>query len=125
MKFQTHYSRMGLSLAERACYFNPGGGEYLTVPDQTLPLRTLVERYVQRREVPVGQGVFLEEDSVLHDFHPESMDHEERLEFAEAISYAVSDEMQKRKKTVPASAPAPASGAPAPSDSVRDDIAGV
>lgn len=123
--FQTHYSRMGMPFEQRAAFFNPGGGEYLTAPDLTLSLRNLVERYVQRRDVPQGDGVYLPEDSVLHDFHPESMDFEERLEFADAISYAVSDELKKRKKPAAAPAPAPA-GAPAPVDvPERDDINGI
>lgn len=118
--FQTHYSRMAIPYEQRICEATKVSGISQTVPDQILPLRTLVQRYVQRRDVPMIEGVYLDEDSILNDFHPENMDIEERLEFALAIGHAVSDEKRKMKKASPVPAP---DGAPAPV--VRDDIAGV
>lgn len=120
MNFQTHYSRMLIPYEQRICEAHPGGGKSLTVPDMTLPLRTLVERFVQKREVPVApDGVYLEDDSVLNDFYPENMDMEERLEFAAAVGSAISDEMDNRRKPKPASDPVPAPTL------FGDDIAGI
>ena len=109
---------MSIPFEQRICEAHPGGGISKTVPDMTLSLRTLVERYVQRREVPhAPDAAYLSEDSILNDFYPENMDIEERLEFADAIAHAVADETSKRKKPAPAPAPEP--------EPIRDDIAGV
>jgi len=107
MKFQTHFSRMAMPYEQRICEATLVTDKSKTVPDLTLSLRTLVERYVQRREVPQGDGVYLADDSVLNDFTPEYMDPEERLEFAAAIQSVVSDELKERKKPKQPAPPAP------------------
>jgi len=92
---------------ERICEATKITDKSKTVPDLTLSLRTLVERYVQRREVPQGEGVYLSDDSILNDFNPEYMDVEERFEFADAIQSVVSDELKERKKSKQPASPAP------------------
>jgi len=121
--FQTHYSRMAMPYEQRVCEATLIKDKSKTVPDMTLSLRQLVERYVQRREVPTMEGVYLAEDSVLNDFTPEYMDAEERLEFAVAIQSVVSDELRERKKPkTPAAAPA---AVEIPAEHVRDDVNGI
>lgn len=104
--------------------YHPGGGKLTTVPDMTLTVRELFNLYVQGRDVPQADGVYLEEDDVLNQFHPEYMDFEEKLEFAAALGEAVQDEYKARKRPKKQPGPAPAAS-PAPSDTIRDDIAGV
>jgi len=121
MNFQTHFSRMAMPYEERICEATLIKEKSKTVPDLTLSLRTLVERYVQRREIPTMEGVYLDDDSVLNDFSPEYMDAEERLEFATAIQSVVADEVKQRNKPKPAAASAAASTP----EYIRDDITGM
>lgn len=57
-------------------------GETMTVPDQTLSLRTLVERYTRGQSVPLlGGAVFVEDDDV----HLDKMDLTDRLHFKQNV----------------------------------------
>lgn len=120
MNFQTHFSRMMLPYEERICESNPGGGKSQTVPGLTLSLKELAARYIQRRDVPQGDGVYLPEDSILNGFNVEYMDPEDRLEFSAILDTVITDEYNTRKKSKKPAAPA----SPTP-EIITDDLTGI
>lgn len=120
MNFQTHFSRMMLPFEQRICEANPGGGKSQTVPGLTLSLKELAARYIQRRDVPQGEGIYLDDDSILNDFNVEYMDPEDRMEFSQILESVVADEHKTRTK--PKKPAAPASPTP---EIIRDDITGI
>jgi len=119
MNFRTQYSAMREPLEIRSCRWYSCNEPSKTVPDMTMSLRTLVQRFIQKRDVPQGDGIYLEENSFLHDFPVEFMDAEERIELAQAIDYTVQEEAAKlrKPKKQPPAAPNP--------EIIRDDITGI
>lgn len=59
----------------------PNNGISLTLPDQNLPIRTLIERYARGIPVPTKEPIWEGEENDLPD--PARMDYAERQEYAQ------------------------------------------
>lgn len=78
----------------------------LTVPDQALSLKTLLERYTMGMEVPVRQAIYTDSGIIPDDL--ERMDEMERIQLARDLKVAVEGERQKiqRRREQPVIKPA-------------------
>jgi len=90
----------------------------LTIPDMTLPLRTLVEKYVRRDDVDYFAGAYTEEPHFEHmdkiDLIEASRQVKQGIEQAQKRNYDIE---QRKKQSVPPPVPPPVPPDPSPAPS--------
>lgn len=87
-------------LADQSEWTERPKGESLTIPGQTLPLRTLLDRYVMGGNVEVFPPVYLGEEETDIPDDLERMDPFEKLEMARELRQSIADAQLGKQQTV-------------------------